>query len=380
MSMVDMDAARRAVRMVLNPRIRRRADEGRPFLLEVELNTRCYGGCKYCYASSNQFKDTQFDTRRLMHLIDEGEAMGIRMMWWFGGDPILHPDWYEIARYAAKKRISQMMVISGMLSKKDAELIAGLKRWMSISIHIDTVDPEVYAETNVNPNGLKHRIEGYKKLLEAGFPRNQMLGVVSVNTPTIRSFKRTIDWYVDEMGAIFINCPIYKDQGYAKHVREMEPSLSKVKEAITYRNKRLGEFLPPMGTAGIGPHLCRTNIAIHANGRVQPCLFLYDMDCGNIYDSSLKDIVEEHREKIFFKFDLHGYCRECEHYKKTCFGGCRANAYHYLGDSRASDPKCWLNPDAKELYYSNPADAGAVDANTPRSHGPAAPEPKRGIR
>lgn len=63
----------------------------------------------------------------------------------------------------------------------------------------------------------------------------------------------------------------------------------------------------------------------------------------------MKEIVERHWEELTQKkLTVKGYCAEECPNREVCFG-CRASALQYAGDLRASDPKCWWNPENKEM-------------------------------
>ena len=56
------------------------------------------------------------------------------------------------------------------------------------------------------------------------------------------------------------------------------------------------------------------------------------------------EIVKRAKKNLLLKVEVKGPCATCIS-KLVCYG-CRANAHIYLGDIKASDPKCFYNPDA----------------------------------
>jgi radical SAM protein with 4Fe4S-binding SPASM domain len=99
-----------------------------------------------------------------------------------------------------------------------------------------------------------------------------------------------------------------------------------------------------------GKHQCSSLLTLFCDGSVMPCGQLpREFAVGNFYQQGLGNIVREHHT-VIARGDLtiKGQCAICEN-NDICWG-CRASAYHYLGDIEASDPKCWRNPAAKETY------------------------------
>ena len=100
------------------------------------------------------------------------------------------------------------------------------------------------------------------------------------------------------MGAQHVLCTIYKHKGFAEFTENLEPSLTDVKEVLTYRDSKLADYVNTMGLGEIGSLVCRTNLAIHVDGTVSPCLLLHDLGAGNINSESLEDIVDNNAKRL----------------------------------------------------------------------------------
>ncbi|MDP6561134.1 MAG: SPASM domain-containing protein, partial [Candidatus Binatia bacterium] len=205
-------------------------------------------------------------------------------------------------------------------------------------------DPDVYAQLHRDPSTLEKKKQGFRNLLEAGIPPGKMYGCMSLSKPTMKDYRETIDWFVDEVGVKNFFFSPYKPTGsFAPTHRHLELSLSDYREAFTYRSEKLGH--PELLRMGVsdGVDFCQTHIYIKSDGGVIPCSLMREVVCGNIYEEPLEKILRENRKELLFHYPVEGYCGEECYNRDVCFG-CRANAFHYLGDRRASDPKCWLNP------------------------------------
>ena len=71
---------------------------------------------------------------------------------------------------------------------------------------------------------------------------------------------------------------------------------------------------------------------------------------GNIFEESLVDIFNRHKNELLYNLEIEGPCGRCKN-SDVCFG-CRSNAQTYFGNTAASDPKCWLNPETPERIFS----------------------------
>lgn len=318
------------------------------FHLDIEMTSKCAGSCLFCYAGSDMGCTESMPSEKIYEAIDEVKKLDFRFIIFTGGDPLLRPDWYEIMSYAGEKGFRYWVISSGLLSKRDAKRLVNLNP-ECISVHITTLNPDLYAKLHTDPSTLERKIQGYRNLLEAGYPPNKVIGILTVTKQSVETFEETFDWFVDEMGAQFV-CPVpFKDEGFGKDRKVWEPSLSQLKRVWEYRAQKLGKHWLMLGSSEGGFILCRTLVTLCYDGKVIPCACLRDFPVGSIYEESLTKIIEKNIDLLTFNQPIKGPCSECEN--NFICNGCRANAYHYTGDIFNSDPKCYLNPEAKELMW-----------------------------
>jgi radical SAM protein with 4Fe4S-binding SPASM domain len=333
------------------------ARDRRPRLLEVELTHRCAGGCIYCFASSRPDSSQILDLDVMVRVLDEAAGLGVRMIWWVGGDPLFHPRWSDLVEHAGRLRMAQTIASSGLIPMAGAQRLTELKDLVTVSIHLDTVDAETYALINRMPGTLKAKMDGYRRLLMAGFPSGQVSGVVTLTRPVVDGFGPTVDWFMEEMGAAFVLIRVFKPLGMGAEAAHLEPSLDEVRRCQVLRDAKFHADLP-FPSSDLGPYVCRSNVGIHPDGEVVPCLFLSGQGLGNINEERFSEIVARHRDRLFFNFEVEGPCRTCASHldpEIMCMG-CRINALAYTGDLRGSDPKCWRNPEARQLYLDPAGD------------------------
>lgn len=328
------------------------ANELRIHNIDIEPLSRCAGGCLYCYASSDRGIDYLIPKERLFEVIEDASNLGVRIMQWCGGDPILHPDWYELASFTAEKGMVSSLVTSGLVSKQVAKQICSLGEGVNIvGMNLATVDQTLYNKVHKDPKTLQMRIQGFHNLLEAGYPAEQILALVTTTRPALQGIQQTLDFLCDEIGCAV--CLVhFKTCGSGDGNESWEPPLSEIKKAIEYRAKKCGDHWLRIGSSEGGRLYCRANIAILYDGAVTPCTMFRNEDFtfGNIHNSRLTSIFEQHRDALLWNAPIKGFCNEECPNSDICFG-CRASAYHYLGDAFASDPKCYLNPEARETYF-----------------------------
>lgn len=344
--------------LYLNPRRQQAAREGRPFEVDFEITTQCFGACKICHTHSFPDNYRSLPLEKILEVIDQLVELQISQVWWEGGDPLIHPGIFEAVRYAASKGLKNAIFTSGLpLTKRMCQRILDYfsrKEINLIGVHIDALDPEVYNRLHWDPKGLEKKVKGYKSLMEVGYPADRILPCLTMTAPALEVIEETLDWYIDEMGAKFVEMTVFKPHGLGAQNRELEPTLSGLRHAFEYRAKKLGNpAWLRMGTTECSSIRCQTNFYVAVDGTVKlcPCIPPELFPLGNVYQETLPEIFRQHGRQITMNdLKIQGQCSECENNADGVCRGCRAAAYHYTGDFQASDPKCWRNPAAKETY------------------------------
>lgn len=327
-------------------------NQGKAYSMDLELTQKCAGSCAYCYTGSTIDTDTHIPTKRLLELIDEAKEVDIKQINWLGGDPILHPDWYEVVSYAAEKGLTGFMCTSSMISKKVAKQLCELRPNLRCTlVDISTINPEAYRILHSNPSTLEIKIQGYRNLLEAGYPAAEVTPIMALTKPALDTLEETVDWFMNEMGATSVCLVQYKPDEFGKQYLHLEPSKSDVKEALEFRARRFGDHWLRVGTMDTSFYVCKSTFGVKYDGRVTPCVNV-PVAMGSIYEESLKEIFDKHISEILYEEGVEGFCGngECPN-ADICFG-CRGTAYFTSGGNYlASDGKCYLNPNAEELYF-----------------------------
>lgn len=333
--------------LVCDPSRAQAVEDVRPVSLEVELTSRCHASCKFCHASSTSTRTEEMPLDKAQRLIEEAHDIGIQTVTWMGGDPHLYTGLRELMTLTTDKGMSMQMPTSGLFGKKHAQLLCDFSDNLMLGVHIDTIDPATYARAHYNPKTLQGRMAGYRRLLDLGFPPYQIFGIITMSAPVLERVEETIDWFYDEMGAVFVCLMIFKGEGFGAENQDLEPSLSAVRRANEYRAAKKGEHWLRLGASEGSVYYCRTTFCVDIAGHAYPCLAIRGHGkTESVFDHGLKTVVDRHRDSLCFNFRPKGMCGDCAN-NDLCFG-CRASAYYYSGDVEAADPKCWLNPEAPE--------------------------------
>jgi heme b synthase len=339
-------------------------------LVAWETTRNCNLACKHCRASADNGPFAgELDTAAAFRLLDQIAEVGQPIVILTGGEPLLRPDIFEIARYGTDKGLRMVMAPNGTLITADhARRMAesGIQR---ISVSLDGATAAKHDDFRGVPGAFEGALRGIARAKEAGIafqinttisklnlaeiPQIQQLAVdlgavahhIFLLVPTGRGkyiidqeitaqeYEETLNWFYDQRD----KAPLQLKATCAPHYyRILRQRAREEGRQVTFESHGLDAVT--RGCLG-GTGFC----FISHRGVVQPCGFL-QVDSGNVTQTSFADIWRG--SKVFLALrnydDLKGKCGECE-YKRAC-GGCRARAYESIGDFMAEEPLCSYQP------------------------------------
>lgn len=71
-----------------------------PLVAWIELTRACNLPCKHCYISAGRPREHEMGTEEMCRLLDQLKAQGVFVVVFLGGEPLMHPGFVEIVRYA----------------------------------------------------------------------------------------------------------------------------------------------------------------------------------------------------------------------------------------------------------------------------------------
>jgi heme b synthase len=315
--------------------------------------------------------ENELDTEAGLALLDQISEVGKPVVILTGGEPLLRPDIFDLARHGTKKGLRMVMAPNGTLiteaiAKEMVE--SGIQR---ISVSLDGATKESHDEFRKVDGAYEGAMQGIKFAKQAGMefqinttitqqnleeiPRIQELAVklgavahhIFLLVPTGRGkyiidqeitaeqYEETLNWFYDQKDHVPLQLKATCAPHYYRILRQKSREEGK---KVTFETHGLDAVT--RGCLG-GTGFCFVS---HV-GIVQPCGFL-EVNCGDVRQTSFAEIW--HDSKVFKDLrdfnKLEGKCGACE-YRKVC-GGCRARAYEATGDYLAEEPLCAYDPKA----------------------------------
>lgn len=314
----------------------------------LELTLACPCRCLACGSDAGSPRPAELGTGELSALIRDLAALGLRRLTFSGGEPLLRPDWPELAAAAHAHGLAPDMITSGI--GLDAACAARIRSagLISVTVSIDGTK-DVHDRLRGVAGGYEQALEALRFLDEAGV----RAGVTTqVNTLTLPELE-TLAPEIQAAGAIGWQLQLTMPSGRGAAVKDLvlpPEKMPLVHETIRRLQRRRG--LRPFITDSIGyltsddpvlrtpariPERCWLGcfaglrvMGITSSGGVKGCLSLPDSFIeGNVREESLGKIWGDPRRfaynRLFKTENLGGACSGCT-YAKICRGGCTAIA------------------------------------------------------
>ncbi len=311
-----------------------------------ETTSACNLKCNYCRARATAEPDPdELGTKEALALIDEVASLKPLLIL-SGGEPLLRPDIFLLARHAVSKGLRVSLATNGTLLTPevvDKIVSSGVSR---VSISLDGSTPEdhdavrgmgCYLLAMRGIENLRGRVDfqinftitkrNAKDLLPI-FDLANSLGAKALHffflVPTGRGAEE--DLISPEM------------QEELLRLIDIERSRRTIEVQVTCAPQFARIARPGSGRRSGGCLAGTSFVFISGRGEVYPCGYL-PMLAGNVREQRFREIWEN---SIVFKAlrerKLKGKCGECSY--RTACGGCRARAFAKNGDYLESDSTC----------------------------------------
>ena len=305
-----------------------------PLLIQVELTEACNLKCRFCYNSQKPRYNT-----RVFEMLDRLAMQGVMQINLTGGEPLMHPDFFNILNYACDRFPNVVLLSNGSLMNEE-NLIKIHKTSVTsvnISIHGNPQSHDLLTQTTGSYDksmfALKYFIDKGKILVASNFV---------LNTFNLSILPETID-YLESIGLQYMTITRFIPVGIGTEASDLILSHSQLIEAfqIAYDHNNSGrkphiEFAEATPFCALPKHLqtlanCCSygydRFYVNVEGELLVCGLSRIKLGGNILEENINDIKK--KSDVYYSFikNLHVPSRcTCCNLFSLCHGGCRAAA------------------------------------------------------
>ena len=344
-----------------------------PKWIAWEITRRCNLRCVHCRSSSQLEVEghPDFSLDEAKRVLDDIHSYASPVVVLSGGEPLLRPDVFDIARYGTALGLRMCLATNGSLVTADTCRQITESGIRMVSLSLDGSTAAVHDDFRNQPgafDGVMNAIRLFNAhnidfLVNSSFTKRNQDEAPKIHQ-LVKSLGATA-WYLfmivptgrgEEIMAELIPPDEYEAMLNWHYDMEKEEDELLVRptcapqyyRVVLQRAKEEGEKFKrrtlKFSTGGSKGCLAGQLICmIDVDGNVLPCSY-FPLPAGNIRHQSFREIWEE--SPLFLEMrDFAGYkdhCGRCE-YLNVC-GGCRARAWAVTGDYLAGEPFCSHRP------------------------------------
>ena len=272
-----------------------------PVAMTFAVTYKCQCKCVHCSAGSHLRKDKlELTTEEAKKLIKKSQDLGVTIIAFTGGEPLLREDIFELISYVNKRKAMPIMFTNGLLlTDENIEKLvdAGL---YSLFVSIDSPSPEEHNRLRGMPGIFESAIKGLQKMKSKGV----FVGLSSYSTrsATINGMYKKMYKLAKDLGAK--NLILFDGVPPGNNLKDTSEMLTPEQREEIYKFSAeifKQKEIPPLSASpwiensmesylgGMGCLAANIQYYISAYGDVAPCDFT-PLSFGNIRTEPLKKI------------------------------------------------------------------------------------------
>lgn len=352
------------------------AKERRPIVV-WNITRRCNLSCVHCYSdSTSQHYEGELSLDECKAVLDDLAGFGVPAVLFSGGEPTMHPHFFELCEYASSLGLRVTISTNGTLITP--ETARRLKEYgvTYVGISLDGIG-EAHDVFRGRSGTFEKVVAAFRNCREAG----QKAGLRLTLTAYTASQLPEILKFIEEEGIQRVCFYHLVTSGRGADVSGLHPLVSRAclrliaktalrwaqngdprevltvdqpadgpffwllaKEEYPERADEIARLLSWNGGGANGSGIGIGNI--DSQGWVHPDQFWQTHRLGNVRERPFSQIWSHNDDEILAGLRdrlprLHGRCKECR-FLRICGGGFRVRALHATGDPWADDPGCHL--------------------------------------
>ena len=320
------------------------------YSLEIELTRRCNLECIYCYNSSSRDPGMpDFDFELLKRVLSEAYEYGIRSITYLGGEPTLHRQINEIIKFTKSIGMEEMVLYTNGTVMND-RLLDTINTFIdSVVIHIDSIDPDVFADVHridrsSSLSYFESILNNINLLKSSGYSSSKLRHCLTLFRPTYETLAETLQWSIKDaemLTSIFIPVVLI-----GRGLKIQSNDILNIDEIqVSYEIRSKIEERPELLLLGPSEYFKQYQMStcyVDVSANIVPYAGLKE---PSIYagDSVRKIFNRFYQKYSFCDFDSISDGIKCSRCTSShfCFGT-RTSAFFVNQEIHGMDPNCWI--------------------------------------
>lgn len=346
-----------------------------PLEVGIEITSRCQLRCVHCYGSFDyKPKENELTNKEIFNIVDQLDNLGTFAVFVGGGEPTIHPSFFDICKYILSRDINVVVSTNGAgIDENVAKSFRDLESFVGVQVSLEGPSEKIN-DAMRGKGSFNAATRGLKYLQQAGL--NPTIGTTITNL-NYNSIEEMII-YAQELGVPHIHfmCLMPSGRGdklyerlklsagqriwVTKKLRELKQvykGLIGLDCANFYQQPPSKEFDPNTSYDSVdkvyaGCEASRVKAVVTSTGDVVGCEIIRNYIAGNIREKTFLDIWEKSEGLRAIRSrntkTLEGKCNSCK-YLVACVGDCPAYSIHNGKSFFTGGEECPHEPE-KDLY------------------------------
>ncbi len=260
-----------------------------PLFGTLEITQKCNLRCKHCYnfdRSTPYASQNELTLNEIYKALDALADLGVLSLNISGGEPLLHPDLFDILDYAQSHHFHLRIKSNGTLITKDLAKKLRTHGVKEIDISLYGANEDSYISFS-QKKGFSKTIQSIRFCKEAGLPVNTSIILHRGNYTELAEMIRILE----EIGVQYFVSDEITDR-YDGTEAKTDLALQEEDYLILLKGPHRHFFAHENADKNVMCGCAKSVIGIDAHGEVYPCIGA-PLPCGNIRHQELRKIWDE---------------------------------------------------------------------------------------